>query len=834
LLLPFDSNSFQPEDTPQNTLLSIDVPKENSIFNPLEKIKIKAKKSGKFQVFDGNGQLYFESKKSVDSIEFTVAGALGTHFIVLLDGKNKLLGCLTFLVDCKTQIIDEKGVYKDFLHLLEFTLKREKEWGETTTFKMDGRVFSVFVAWIRDHTHTMKAMKYFHPQLKDAVDLFAASQREDGMIFDNIYPRPAEPIWWDATLKKGNFNKKIEGGDFHFVRQPSEADVEYLFVECLYFSWKATGDSQWMAARLENAERAIKYSLTDRYRWSEKYKLVKRGFTIDTWDFVHEYDRQKTGYGSGQCIDPGTNEFGIMHGDNTGIVAVMRFLAEMNEVLDRKQVAEKWLKTANEIEERLNTLSWNGNFFTHYVPENSDFWQKRNIGKTNPAIQVSLSNTYALNRGISEDKKIAIVNQYKAIKKELPKGSPGEYYTIYPPFENGFGHDNELYDYMNGGMITIAAGELALGAFETGNEDYGVEILNKMYQLGKKHKNYLPCTFKGARFEKPKANFEQINLSKNVNASFSGKKIGKGLTWNDEENDLANMPFGKQVFCNVPFEVIDPANNENKGALILSNEIGFGSKTSVEINRKAQYINLLHARTREELVAFFKINYDDGSSFVQYVLGENSGNWWYPESGKNWKVAFGVPNKKALRVGMGVSSFKNPNPNKIIKNIEFEVVQDNPHKWYVAALTLADSAVELEYDELSFGIPDRWGAAAVVYALFEGLAGVKDKGVCFSKLKFSPKWVAANVQKVETIIRYPASNGYVKYRYQADKQQISILGTYAGNKMEAEILIPSGKNVSSVLVNGKAIDFKTKRIQNSNYILFELEKTPLFDLIIKF
>jgi hypothetical protein len=63
LLLPFDSNSFQPEDTPQNTLLSIDVPKENSIFNPLEKIKIKAKKSGKFQVFDGNGQLYFESKK---------------------------------------------------------------------------------------------------------------------------------------------------------------------------------------------------------------------------------------------------------------------------------------------------------------------------------------------------------------------------------------------------------------------------------------------------------------------------------------------------------------------------------------------------------------------------------------------------------------------------------------------------------------------------------------------------------------------------------------------------------------------------------------------------
>ena len=36
-------------------------------------------------------------------------------------------------------------------------------------------------------------------------------------------------------------------------------------------------------------------------------------------------------------------------------------------------------------------------------------------------------------------------------------------------------------------------------------------------------------------------------------------------------------------------------------------------------------------------------------------------------------------------------------------------------------------------EDLSFGIPDRWSAAAVTYSLLEGLAGVKDTATMFEK-----------------------------------------------------------------------------------------------------
>ena len=69
-----------------------------------------------------------------------------------------------------------------------------------------------------------------------------------------------------------------------------ENDVEYLFVEGLYYTWKANGDDDWMKGLLDKAVKALSYSLKNPYRWSRKYSLLKRGYTIDTWDFMSEYD----------------------------------------------------------------------------------------------------------------------------------------------------------------------------------------------------------------------------------------------------------------------------------------------------------------------------------------------------------------------------------------------------------------------------------------------------------------------------------------------------------------------------------------------------------------
>ncbi len=47
---------------------------------------------------------------------------------------------------------------------------------------------------------------------------------------------------------------------------------------------------------------------------------------------------------------------------------------------------------------------------------------------------------YSLNRGLPHEMNKAIIDTYIDLSKRLPEGSPGEWYSIYPPFEKGF-HD---------------------------------------------------------------------------------------------------------------------------------------------------------------------------------------------------------------------------------------------------------------------------------------------------------------------------------------------------------------------------------------------------------
>ena len=58
----------------------------------------------------------------------------------------------------------------------------------------------------------------------------------------------------------------------------------------------------------------------------------------------------------------------------------------------------------------------------------------------------------------------------------------------------------------------------------------------------------------------------------------------------------------------------------------------------------------------------------------------------------------------------------------------------------VASLTLKDTEIEVKSKNnlkkgLSFGIPDRWGTAAITYSLLEGLAGVKNSATIFERVK---------------------------------------------------------------------------------------------------
>ena len=162
--------------------------------------------------------------------------------------------------------------------------------------------------------------------------------------------------------------------------------------------------------------------------------------------------------------------------------------------------------------------------------------------------QVSLSNAYSLNRGIAQQQARAIIQSYAAIRKQMPDSSPGEFYSIFPPFQRGFGKEQDIWDYVNGGVLACTAGELARGCFQHGYEQYGVDILKRVHEITKRHRDFLPGILRGKQPERPPTDFVTLDLRAQANCD-TGKGTDDVPGWVDEANNyLIDFPTGEQSF----------------------------------------------------------------------------------------------------------------------------------------------------------------------------------------------------------------------------------------------------------------------------------------------
>jgi len=812
-------------------MITIQTKPTENYFKPLDEITISIvnAKGAIIVVWDGKANEYFRSSAKA-SLSFTVGGSLGSQTILLFDKKGVIIDKAGFEVNCKTEIIDDKGYYNKVLKMLYNTMTSEWDGNEATIYRVDGKFYKFFVCWLRDHVHTMKGMKYFYQgDLESAIDLYANYQREDGMIFDNIYPRGKESNFWDMSFSYGGFIKPVDNGNYEMKRIPVEADVEYLFLEGLYYTWKATGDDQWMAGHLDQAIKALKYCTTDPYRWSEKYQLIKRGYTIDTWDFQNEQD-EAISAGPGNTphpmvIKPEYTRFNVMHGDNTGIAVGCRYLSEMLDYAGREQESLQVREKGKQIMQNLYKVSWNGQYFTCQVPEDTSI--KRDLGVDEKS-QVSLSNSYDLNRGIDHEKAVQIIKTYQHIREVMPQSSPGEFYGIYPPFSKGYNGHSSMWEYVNGGVTGMVAGELSHGAFENGYEKYGVDILNRMYELSKKTDETLKDTYRGSMPDEPARNFTTVDLKEFANVDFDGTKGAKGVpAWTGEkENDFHKCPIGKQTYFDVPFNITDPAMNERKGCIGLSGENGYKLNTLIPINKKVASIYFLHTLcsklgNKSTTAGTIVFNYSDNTRSVDVVDFRKIGNWWYPSDLDLAKRAFKIDNVKSTMIGAYIYGLDNPFPEKTIKTIELQGIGIDS-KWMILGITLSDYPVYFKPSFISYGMPARWCSGALVYALVEGLVGVKDNGVAYDKVIFSPRWAASDVKQVNTSIKYEASGGYVSYKYSITNTAINIVYTGNTQNTEVRILIPEGKKANALTVNDVNISFKNESVEQSDYAVFSL------------
>ncbi len=770
-------------------------------------------------VTDGAGREYIRRKAS-SAVTFTIGGGLGRQTARLLDSNGAIAGETGFLVDASTELNDEGGVYRGLLNAVLWTMMSWSGNNPVLAIKYNDRVYQFFANWIFDHTLILKGMKYYWPDLKGAIDFFADTQREDGMIWENCYPATPDPNFFDWKFDYDGFIRRFGDGFWQLRRAPVESHVEQYFVEGLYATWKATGDTQWMESRLDNAMRALRQVTKSPYRWSEKYQLMHRGFTIDTWDYVSD-DQQRFG-GSVFMVYLGKSEFGIFHGDNTNLILQCRNLAEMLKVAGRAQDAPEFEKLANDVEQRLNALAWNGNYYTHWIAENPDY--KPDVG-VDMSTQVSLSNAYALNRGIAHDKCISILKTYQRIRKEMPVSSPGEFYGIYPPFQKDFTLNipGLVWEYCNGGVLVVVGGELAHGAFEHGYEAYGADILQRISAIAGRYRGYLPVTLRGKGVETPQRTFQQLSIAAQTNATHGTNTTGVPSWSNQPEMNLAALPTGKQEFQAIPFEVLDPAS---KSCIVVSRQEPYAANVSTPAGAKAASVYLLNAAdSRASAGTMVTFHYADGTSHSANV---ECHSWSFPSDSQyakagprtedTYRVAWKKKTPDDQEAGVYATGINNPHPEREIASLQWSA-GGATSKWLILAVTLSSAPVFFApYDDLSTGIPDGWNGS-VLYALFEGLAGIKDLGAAFSKTALTPRWISAKVPAAEITLRYPASAGYCTYKYTAQEHKLTLNFTGSADSFDVQILLPPNRQAKSASLDGRAITTTERHIEQSTYVV---------------
>ncbi len=335
---------------------------------------------------------------------------------------------------------------------------------------IDGKILSVNKNWIRDHVHIMKGSKYIEYDMSKFLDFIIETQREDGQFYELI--KQYDDAHWqmvneDCYVLYPEDNQTL-------VRLELEADVEYLVVEGAMQCYKISGDDKWLAKVLPKLEKGIDYMTSDEKRWDKEHGLVKRPFTIDTWDFTDSLS-----CGNDRRIHDDEN-MSIMHGDNSGVYQAMNQLAWFNRRLGGEEKALSWEKRAEKLKENIFKYLWNGKYFIHQY----HLYHKGIDDKEN--IRLSLSNGYDMNRGLmSVEQCRSVIEEYMARRETTEMFA--EWFTIDPPYEKF--NKYTVGEYVNGAISPFTAGEVAKAAFNNGYEKYGWDIIERFIKLVQRDKD---------------------------------------------------------------------------------------------------------------------------------------------------------------------------------------------------------------------------------------------------------------------------------------------------------------------------------------------------------
>lgn len=779
------------------------------------------------------------------TVRFAARGAAGEHRVRVCDEAGVCRAEATFVLKAATAVSCDRGPYGRLLQHLRQMIERESE---SRPWVINDRTYRMLVCWSRDHVYTLKAARYFIEDVTSGLEYWLETQEPNGMFWDCIHPNTEAPAasWFGEALGEGWY--RYDDRRRYIVRRvPVLADTEYVFAEGVWYAWKATGDDAWMAAQLPKLEKALTYLTTDPLRWSRKHGLVRRSFTADEWDFANPHYCA----GDHRCIHPGDARF-LFHGNNSGLYAMMNRMAEMHECLGQAARGAELRRRAEALRGRANATLFFGTQYGHMIPETLDP-QKVYARVGDERERMSLSTGYTINRGLpTHAMAVKILREYQRRARARRGESFAEWWTMdpsYTPAQWPGQHTNAAGcpqgEYMNGGICAIVAGEIAKAAFDHGFEAYGVDILDRLWQLSERDGGHLHQVYRRlpARPRLPRARFQCLDLTAAANRGLRHGARNGVPAWTDEgTNDMRHLPVGRRAFGAITFNVIDPVRNAGRSVVALEADGRGGAPAEVTVaagGRKARSLYVLHALARTQganaVVGAYDVHYADGVVERLWVRERREvGLWWgINDTGMDRKVArraWWGANPQWKTVGLFMCGWNNPRPDVPITGIRLQALRSAGRAagLLVAGLSLSDQAVAFEPQIRSYGLPDCWSQGAVYYAIAEGLAGIEDQGRAFDRAGVSPRWAATGAGKAEATLHYPASGAYSSYRYTLDRRRRRIVLDVTGSGDETRIhcLLPGRAVVREVRVGRVPVPFAERRIEQSRYVDIELAGLP--------
>ncbi len=120
--------------------------------------------------------------------------------------------------------------------------------------------------------------------------------------------------------------------------------------------------------------------------------------------------------------------------------------------------------------------------------------------------------------------------------------------------------------------------------------------------------------------------------------------------------------------------------------------------------------------------------------------------------------------------------------------------------------------------------PSAWGAAALLSAVDEGLAGIVNTGFGYDEIAFSPRWPVTPYRELRYVTGYESVGHYVDCRYVQTEEGFRYHLRSPAKKVSAHLLVPTGKTPKTLRVNGVETPFALSTVGESRYV--DVAATP--------